>query len=211
MSRVIRIDDEVWRQLQERAQPLVDTPNDVLRRILKLDDKVKSPEKEVETKDSIIIVVNAAGKEPNESNAIACKELTEQRVKSGVDIQAPKRFSRARKILVPGTRIAMHQGGAYSWRAKYGSAQLIAAGTAKAVGLPLTEADKGEEDYALTKKYYPSKPLVGKAIYEFRCFAKKPLPKEDVSYNPGRGDNFIELKPDDPGYAVLDEWWRTNY
>jgi len=31
---VIRIDREVWTELQKRAEPLVDTPNSVLRRIL---------------------------------------------------------------------------------------------------------------------------------------------------------------------------------
>ena len=34
---VIRIDDEVFKALQERAVPLLDTPNSVLRRLLGLD------------------------------------------------------------------------------------------------------------------------------------------------------------------------------
>lgn len=34
----IRIDDEVWKELKRRAEPLVDTPNDVLRRALGLND-----------------------------------------------------------------------------------------------------------------------------------------------------------------------------
>jgi hypothetical protein len=42
MARTIRIDDEVWRQLQQRAQPLVDTPNDVLRRVFALDKPILS-------------------------------------------------------------------------------------------------------------------------------------------------------------------------
>jgi hypothetical protein len=33
---VIRVDDEVWKELQRRAVPLVDTPNSVLRRMLGL-------------------------------------------------------------------------------------------------------------------------------------------------------------------------------
>ena len=33
---VIRVDDEVWKDLQRRAEPLVDTPNSVLRRMLGL-------------------------------------------------------------------------------------------------------------------------------------------------------------------------------
>lgn len=38
MSPTIRIDDEVFEALQKHAKPFVDTPNDVLRRILGLDD-----------------------------------------------------------------------------------------------------------------------------------------------------------------------------
>jgi len=37
MSPTIRIDDEVFKELQGRAQPFVDTPNDVIRRLLDLD------------------------------------------------------------------------------------------------------------------------------------------------------------------------------
>jgi hypothetical protein len=35
-SRVIRIDEEVWAELQRRARPLEDTPNSVLRRVFGL-------------------------------------------------------------------------------------------------------------------------------------------------------------------------------
>ena len=34
---VIRIDDEVWKELQRRAVPLIDTPNSVLRKLLGLE------------------------------------------------------------------------------------------------------------------------------------------------------------------------------
>jgi hypothetical protein len=34
--RVIRVDDDVWRALQKKAMPFEDTPNSVLRRILKV-------------------------------------------------------------------------------------------------------------------------------------------------------------------------------
>lgn len=39
MSRRIEIDDDVFAALQGHAEPLVDTPNDVLRRLLSLDDE----------------------------------------------------------------------------------------------------------------------------------------------------------------------------
>lgn len=35
-SRVIRIDEQVWAELQRRARPLEDTPNSVLRRVFGL-------------------------------------------------------------------------------------------------------------------------------------------------------------------------------
>lgn len=38
MSRTIRVDDEVFKALQRRGQAFVDTPNDVLRRLLRLND-----------------------------------------------------------------------------------------------------------------------------------------------------------------------------
>lgn len=37
MSPTVRIDDEVYEKLKERAEPFVDTPNTVLRRVLGLD------------------------------------------------------------------------------------------------------------------------------------------------------------------------------
>lgn len=43
-SRVIRIDDEVWAQLQQRARPLEDTPNSVLRRVFGLNSERAEPE-----------------------------------------------------------------------------------------------------------------------------------------------------------------------
>jgi len=46
---VIRVDDEVWKELQRRAEPLVDTPNSVLRKILGFTgDKVRNEEKVIE-------------------------------------------------------------------------------------------------------------------------------------------------------------------
>lgn len=45
---VVRIDDEVWKELQKRAEPLVDSPNTVLRKIFGLDIK------EVDSNDKVI-------------------------------------------------------------------------------------------------------------------------------------------------------------
>jgi hypothetical protein len=41
MSRIIRVDAEVFTALQGLARPLIDNPNDVLRRLLQLDSKGK--------------------------------------------------------------------------------------------------------------------------------------------------------------------------
>ncbi|MDO8635263.1 MAG: hypothetical protein Q7R34_03325 [Dehalococcoidia bacterium] len=46
---VIRVDNDVWKELQQKAEPLVDTPNTVLRKLLGLDSK-----KEVITPPRII-------------------------------------------------------------------------------------------------------------------------------------------------------------
>jgi negative regulator of replication initiation len=43
MMPTIRIDEDVWRHLQTRAKPFVDTPNDVLRRELKIDQVGPTP------------------------------------------------------------------------------------------------------------------------------------------------------------------------
>jgi hypothetical protein len=52
---VIRVDDEVWKELQRRAEPLVDTPNSVLRKMLGLTgDKVSNEEKIIEIKPSTL-------------------------------------------------------------------------------------------------------------------------------------------------------------
>jgi hypothetical protein len=42
-SKVIRIDAEVWAELQRRARPLEDTPNSVLRRVFGLPDEDAGP------------------------------------------------------------------------------------------------------------------------------------------------------------------------
>jgi hypothetical protein len=44
-SKVIRIDGEVWAELQRRARPLEDTPNSVLRRVLGLPDEEAGAER----------------------------------------------------------------------------------------------------------------------------------------------------------------------
>ncbi|MFD3734775.1 hypothetical protein [Streptomyces sp. NPDC058632] len=43
MSPTIRVDDEVYEELQKQAKPFVDTPNSTLRRILGLPEKVTQP------------------------------------------------------------------------------------------------------------------------------------------------------------------------
>lgn len=43
-SKVIRIDEEVWAELQRRARPLEDTPNSVLRRVFGLPEGASEDE-----------------------------------------------------------------------------------------------------------------------------------------------------------------------
>tara|TARA_B100001964_G_scaffold187610_1_gene208641 strand:- start:275 stop:445 length:171 start_codon:yes stop_codon:yes gene_type:complete len=43
MSKIIRIDDDVFEALKKKGQPSIDTPNSILRKILKL--KFRQPYK----------------------------------------------------------------------------------------------------------------------------------------------------------------------
>ena len=56
---VIRIDDEVWKELQKRAIPLIDTPNSVLRKLLGMEgtEVDASDGKETEFKERTIEIV----------------------------------------------------------------------------------------------------------------------------------------------------------
>ncbi|GAB3799058.1 restriction system modified-DNA reader domain-containing protein [Micromonospora zhanjiangensis] len=47
--RTIEVDDEVFTFLQQHCEPLVDTPNDVLRRLLLSGDSEESPKKSAPT------------------------------------------------------------------------------------------------------------------------------------------------------------------
>jgi hypothetical protein len=49
---VIRIDDQVWREIQKRAEPLVDNENSVLRKVFGLDAKGKE---NIETSVDIVL------------------------------------------------------------------------------------------------------------------------------------------------------------
>jgi hypothetical protein len=44
-AKVIRIDEEVWAELQKRARPLEDTPNSVLRRVFGLPEEASETDK----------------------------------------------------------------------------------------------------------------------------------------------------------------------
>ncbi len=103
--------------------------------------------------DSIVIIINACGDKPNEDNAKAGRCLTSQRVSSGVEFLGVKRFKEAQRILKTGTRIAMHQGGARTFRKQYGSGQLMAAGRIKEAPRQCTDEDfrTYSQDYQLAK------------------------------------------------------------
>jgi len=151
MVPVIRIDDDVWKELQKRAQPFVDTPNTVLRRMMGMNSSPieNTSQENVETRkevgqrmgNSIFIVINAIGNVADEKNASNGKLITQARISNKGDIVASARFSEGRKKLTTGSRIVMHQGGAARFQNKYGSGQIIAAGMVKAPPRELTEKE----------------------------------------------------------------------
>lgn len=63
---VIRIDAEVWRELQKRAVPLIDTPNSVLRKLLGLKevsaDSYSKDNREIREKEIEIRLTNIDAK-----------------------------------------------------------------------------------------------------------------------------------------------------
>ena len=64
--RVIRIDEEAWAELQQRARPFEDTPNTVLRRVLGLPEETRgthNSDKDVmdERVQKLIVLVGGSG------------------------------------------------------------------------------------------------------------------------------------------------------
>jgi hypothetical protein len=61
-SRVIRIDEEVWTELQRRARPLEDTPNSVLRRVFGLPEEANGAETDHRLGRLVELAEEAVGK-----------------------------------------------------------------------------------------------------------------------------------------------------
>jgi hypothetical protein len=55
--RVIRIDEEVWKCLEQRARPFVDSPNDVLRRVFGLNEASSRVQNDQGMKDNEVVPV----------------------------------------------------------------------------------------------------------------------------------------------------------
>jgi hypothetical protein len=64
MSPTIRIDDDVFEELKKHAEPLVDTPNSVLRRLLRLGEGLGHRLESVETKGGPASVRTRPSKAP---------------------------------------------------------------------------------------------------------------------------------------------------
>ena len=64
-SKVIRIDEAVWAELQRRARPLEDTPNSVLRRVFGLPgDKTESDSMDLRVSKLLALVQGYLGQTP---------------------------------------------------------------------------------------------------------------------------------------------------
>jgi hypothetical protein len=69
-SKVIRIDTQVWAELQRRARPLEDTPNSVLRRVLGLpEDSAGPPRPEPRVTKLLALVRDMVGQMPHVETA----------------------------------------------------------------------------------------------------------------------------------------------
>ena len=163
--------------------------------------------------DSIVVIINACGDQPDEDNAKAGLRLTSQRVSSGVEFLGVKRFNEAQRILKTGIRIAMHQGGSRTFRKKYGSGQLMAAGRIKEAPRQSTDEDfrTYSQDYQLYRKFFPDRDLGGIVFYDFPSgMTDIPLPAQDVPYRPLPGQNYIEIRSNDRRCRKINSWWEQS-
>jgi hypothetical protein len=108
---VIRVDDEVWKELQGRAEPLVDTPNSVLRRILGL------TEDEVANKKRVIEIELANLHSPRKWALIPVPRETRRffpGYKAYFDLETDTQLIRTRVTSAPkGTPVGDPNGGSY--------------------------------------------------------------------------------------------------
>jgi hypothetical protein len=64
-AKVIRIDEEVWAELQKRARPLVDTPNSVLRKVFGLPEEgSENDETDIRITKLLKVVEESVGEPP---------------------------------------------------------------------------------------------------------------------------------------------------
>ena len=64
-AKVIRIDDEVWAELQKRARPLEDTPNSVLRRVFGLPEEgAETGKTDIRISELLELVQESVGETP---------------------------------------------------------------------------------------------------------------------------------------------------
>jgi len=178
--------------------------------------------------DSIWVVVNAGGNSRGKNeqadafNAAACFRLTQQRVHDQADILAIGPYKRA-KQLRNGDRLAILQGGGVKqWRNRYGAGEFVACGRVSEEARDFQAGDGNCYSvlHNLTLKYYPPKnpknKLAGIIFYSVKR-AKDKLLKEKIILRSGLplrpmpSQKYIEITPEDPGYRILDEWWKTNY
>ena len=65
-AKVIRIDEEVWAELQKRAHPLEDTPNSVLRKVFGLpEDSAETDKTDIRITKLLEAVEESVGETPN--------------------------------------------------------------------------------------------------------------------------------------------------
>lgn len=166
--------------------------------------------------DTIWIVVNAGGDKPEnrkttKSNAEACLQLTNQRIKDGVDILSTKLLEKSRELKI-GDRIAMHQGGGANFR-KLGAGQLVACGRISFQSRPLENDDevKYAELYTITRNLFPQTELAGIIGYELHKSTDTLQTYKELGIRINLRMKFYKVDPGHKSYNKLNEWWRRNY
>ncbi|QUX31189.1 hypothetical protein KGD83_12250 [Nocardiopsis akebiae] len=118
MSNVIRVDAEVYAALQERAQPFVDTPNDVLRRVLGLDTLASNtvPDPGAPEQDATEVAKGALADMIRKGTLRAGEGLVWERGRLGVTHTA---------TVTAGGRVRLDEGGAAPFKTPSGAARAL--------------------------------------------------------------------------------------
>lgn len=143
--------------------------------------------------------------------------LFDERARAGAEVMRPRRFKQAQQMAIR-DRIVVHFGG--PWGSDPRIQHLVLAGCVKEAARPLTlqDAEHYPRLIALTAEGFPGFPrdLTDRESVERQgiIFYEWHAPPPTVGYlpipyaPPMPSNNFIPLRPGQPAYHQVRDWWR---